>query len=224
MHLKRYPAPNKWTINRKSDTWAPSHRPGPHSGETSVPLVIALRDMLGIADTSSEAKRIASEGKITVDGVVRRDEKFPLGLFDVLAVGDDVYRMVLDEKNRFALQETDQSDVKPVKVTGATTQKGGKRQIQLSDGTTMMSDAATGSTLLLSVPEKEIEETIPMEAGNLAFITGGKHAGQMAIIDEYEVVKGSNPNRVTLERNGERFATIEKYVFVIGEEEPVIRI
>lgn len=224
MHLKRHPAPDTWTIERKSITWAPAHRPGPHSGETSVPLVVALRDMLGVADNTREARSLATNGKVKVDGVVRRDHKFPVGLFDVLTVGDADYRMGLDLKNRFFLREADRPGVKLAKVVDATTQPGGTRQAQLSDGTNVESDAPTGSTLVLEVPEKEVAETVPMEPGNLAFITGGKHAGQMAVIEEYVVGPGSNPNQVTLERDGEEFATVEKYVFVVGEDEPEVEI
>lgn len=224
MHLKRYPAPDTWTIDRKSVTWAPAHRSGPHSGETSVPLVVALRDMLGVADNTREVRSLATNGKVKVDGVVRRDHKFPVGLFDVLTVGKDDYRLGLDLKNRFFLKETDQPGVKLAKVLDATTQKGGARQAQLSDGTNVESDAPTGSTLVLEVPEKEVAEVLPMESGNLAFITGGKHAGQVAVIESYEVGSGSNPNRVSLERDGEEFSTVAEYVFVIGEEEPEVDI
>jgi len=189
-----------------------------------MPLRVALRDLLGVADNAREVRRMASEGRIKVDGVVRRDDLFPVGLFDVLTVGDTSYRMLLDEKDRFTLKEAPDADLKPVKAVDATTVKGGERQIHLSDGKNVTGDAPTDSTLLISLPDKEVEEVVEMESGNLAFITGGKHAGQVATIVEYEVVKSNNPNRVELERNGEEFSTVEGYVFVIGEEEPVVEI
>src|SRR5260370_38686283 len=84
--LKREPAPGFWPIRRKERTWAANTRPGPHSREKSLPLVIIIREILGFAKTSKEAIRIISTGKINIDGVVRRYHRFPLGLTDVLKI------------------------------------------------------------------------------------------------------------------------------------------
>src|SRR6266705_3420462 len=84
--LKREPAPGFWPIRRKERTWAPNTRPGPHSREKSIPLVIIIREILGYARTSKEATRIVTGGKVKVDGVVRRDHRFPVGLMDVLQI------------------------------------------------------------------------------------------------------------------------------------------
>src|SRR5437773_10685477 len=82
--LKREPAPGFWPIKRKERTWAPNTRPGPHSREKSIPLVIVIREILGYASTAKEATRIISTGKVKIDGVVRRDHRFAVGLRDVL--------------------------------------------------------------------------------------------------------------------------------------------
>src|SRR6266705_1754094 len=84
--LKRKPAPGFWPIKRKERTWAPNTRPGPHSREKSIPLVIVIREILGYARTAKEATRIISTGNVKIDGVVRRDHRFPVGLMDVLQV------------------------------------------------------------------------------------------------------------------------------------------
>src|SRR5438094_53439 len=82
--LKREPAPGFWPIKRKERTWAPSTRPGPHSREKSLPLVIIIREILGYARTAKEAIRIIRTGKVKIDGAVRKDHRFPVGLMDVL--------------------------------------------------------------------------------------------------------------------------------------------
>src|SRR5260370_17863714 len=78
--LKREPAPGFWPIKRKERTWAANTRPGPHSREKSLPLVIIIREILGFARTSKEAIRIISTGKVKIDGIFRRDHPIPLGL------------------------------------------------------------------------------------------------------------------------------------------------
>ena len=46
--LKREPSPGFWPIHRKEYTWAPRTRPGPHPREKSLPLVVIVRESLGL--------------------------------------------------------------------------------------------------------------------------------------------------------------------------------
>src|SRR5437588_12719479 len=82
--LKREPAPGFWPIKRKERTWTPSTRPGPHSREKSLPLVIIIREVLGYARTAKEAIRIISTGKVKIDGIIRKDTRFQVRLKDDL--------------------------------------------------------------------------------------------------------------------------------------------
>ncbi|TMI25623.1 hypothetical protein E6H30_05325 [Candidatus Bathyarchaeota archaeon] len=66
--LKREPSPGFWPIHRKEYTWAPRTRPGPHAREKSLPLMIIVRESLGLANIAKEAIKIISEGKVKVDG------------------------------------------------------------------------------------------------------------------------------------------------------------
>jgi hypothetical protein len=43
-----------------------------------------LRDILKYATTGKEAKMIVKQGKVKVDGKTRFDERFPVGLMDVV--------------------------------------------------------------------------------------------------------------------------------------------
>src|SRR5438105_15235983 len=91
--LKREPAPGFWPIKRKERTWAPNTRPGPHSREKSLPLVIIIREILGYARTAKEATRIINTGKGKIDGVVRKDHRFPVQRMD--AVQNEGARLIL---------------------------------------------------------------------------------------------------------------------------------
>ncbi|MDI3502608.1 MAG: small subunit ribosomal protein S4e, partial [Archaeoglobi archaeon] len=52
----------------------------------------------------------------------------------------------------------------------------------------------------------------------------GTHIGELARIKEIRIVRGPQPNRVLLSKDGEDFETIEDYVFVVGEDEPLIEV
>ena len=63
-HLKRYKAPKSWPIHPKEDTWTVKPAPGSHAIEDSLPLLVIIRDILGLADNSREAKRIMLSPKL----------------------------------------------------------------------------------------------------------------------------------------------------------------
>ena len=93
--VKRQLAPTFWTINRKEGKFVMRVNPGPHPGKRAYPLGIVLRDVLKVASTGYEVDRILKAGKVKVDGLIRRDPNFAIGLMDIveLAMGQ-AYRMV----------------------------------------------------------------------------------------------------------------------------------
>ena len=234
-HLKRYPAPAKWKLPRKVKKFVTKPSPGPHSIENSLPLLLIVRDVLKYADNGREAKKIIKMGKILVDGVVRRDHKFPVGLMDILSIPDtqEDFLVLFDRKGRITLKETDRNDIKLCRIRNKTVIKGGHIQLNLHDGRNQIiyvSDPTkaeedvykTGDTVMLTIPEQKLVGHIPFEEGKLAYITGGNHIGEIARIVSIEKRK-LHPDIVTLEtKDGEEIKTIKDYVFVVGEEEPVL--
>ena len=101
--LKRNPAPSFWPIHRKEYTWVVKPSAGPHSLENCLSLTLVLRDILGVAKTKKEAGMILSEGKVVVDGKVRRKADFPVGLMDVISLSDlkKFYRVLPSHKGLF---------------------------------------------------------------------------------------------------------------------------
>ncbi|MBC7110348.1 MAG: 30S ribosomal protein S4e [Archaeoglobi archaeon] len=227
-HRKRITAPRSWPVPRKEHKWVVKPSPGPHSQETSIPLAVVLRDILKVAHNMREVKKILSEGQIYVDGRVRKNYKFPVGLFDVVSIPsiDAHYRVVYDKRGVLRLVETNKPDVKLCKIMNKTVVKGGRIQLNLHDGTNLLADNSfsTKESILISLPEKNILKKVEYKEGNLAFVTGGAHIGELARIKEIRIVRGPQPNRVLLSKDGEEFETIEDYVFVVGEDEPLIEV
>jgi len=228
MHQKRLSAPKTLKIPRKTDKWLVKTSPGPHDGR-AMPLLVLVRDFLGLADTAREARRIISAGKILVDGKPRKDYKFPVGLFDVVSVPDieKSYRIVFDERGRYIPKEVEDADRKIYKITGKALLKGGKVQLNLFDGTNIVAsnDYSTKDSIVLQIPEKKILNHLKFEEGVLVMITGGTHAGEVGRIKDYKIVRGSSPNLVTVEGGSREITTIEDYIFVVGDKEakePVI--
>ena len=236
-HLKRLSAPVRWELPRKTHKFTVRPLPGAHPMSESLPLLLIVRDILKYADNRKEAKKIIKMGKVLVDGRVRKEEKLPVGFMDVVSLPDanENYRVLFDRKGRVKLYPTENPDVKLCKIKNKTVVKGGHIQLNLHDGRNVLvkvSDPTkaeedvykTGDTIVLSVPNQEIKGHIPFEVGKLAYITGGKHVGEIAKIVDIEK-KPLHKTVVTLEtQDGEKFKTVKDYVFVIGDEEPVIKL
>ncbi len=229
-HQKRVTVPRSWPIQRKVHQWVAKSSPGPHSAEDSIPLLTVIRDMLKLADNAREAKRILYEGKVLVDGNVRKDYKLPIGMFDIISVPmlNQQYRALKDTRGMFYLSPIEQGDAKKlVKIRDKTILKGNKQQLNLSDGSNKLAEGEfKGSdSLILSIPERNIEERIEFKVGNTAMVIGGKHTGQIGKIKDIIVMKSSQPNRIVIAGDGEKeFETIIDYVYMIGRDEPMIKL
>lgn len=227
-HQKRLSIPKSWKAGKKGYKWVSTTRPGPHSQARSLPLGIIIRDILKLVDNSREGKRVLSEGKVLVDGIPRKDLRFPVGLFDVISLplSNESYRILQDEKGRLTLYKLNEANVnKLCRINNKTTLKGGKVQLNLNDGTNILgsNEYGTKDSLILSVPDKQVVKHLEFKVGNLAMVVGGLHSGEIGKIKEIREVKSSRHNTVTISGDTD-FETIEDYVFVIGEDKPEIRL
>jgi small subunit ribosomal protein S4e len=236
-HLKRLSAPKSWKIPRKKNVWVVKTRPGPHSIEDSLSLLLIVRDYLGLADNAREAKRIINEGKILVDKKVRKDHRFSVGLMDVIEIPDAKERRIVlfDEKGNLILKELSKknTNTKLCKIKDKTLLSGGNIQLNLHDGTNIrikIKDPKspkedvykTKDTIILDLKTGKIQSHIPYKKGSIALVTGGAHRASVAKIDDINIIESTQSNTVMLSEGKEKFQTIEDYVFVIGEKEPVL--
>jgi len=234
-HLKTYPAPRFWHINIKEKEFTIRPRPGPHPISFCIPLGIILRDMLKYALTLSEVKKILSERKIMVDGKVRTDYKFPVGLMDVIYIrpSDEYYRVLPHPVKVLSLIKIPPEDAsfKLVRIIGKRTVKGGHIQLNFHDGrchVVKLDDPFNHDVnykifdvMKIKIPEGDVCEYIPLEKDSLIVITGGENIGKYGKI--LELPKSRKPMqlaKILLEGN-ERTVTL-KYAFPIGKESPAI--
>lgn len=189
-----------------------------------------MRNLLEVVDEAREAKQAVADGRVHVDGRPCRDHRRGLGFMDAVSLPDaDLhYRVLFDQHGRFALLEIDEDEAssKLVRIQDKHTLEGDRRQLNLHDGRNVVvkeDDYATGDVIRITLPDQEIADHFPREAGAPVYVTGGTHIGQIATIDDLTTVRSSAPNLVQLEAETE-FQTVEDYVFVVGEDEPTIDI
>ncbi|MCH2643060.1 MAG: 30S ribosomal protein S4e [Candidatus Thalassarchaeum sp.] len=222
-HHKRLGMPRTWPLTRKTNIWAQKPNPSGHQLEMCMPLGIVLRDVLGIAHNMREAKRILHSRIVMVDGRIETDRARGVGIMDVLTVGDQNYRCILDKngKLRYRPIAKKAAGTKICRVMGKTTVKGGKTQVHLHDGRNILLDESpdykTGDSLVISLPEQKVSSHLEMKKGATAYLTGGSHIGETAKIKDQEVKRSSKANETSFED----FGTITDYVFVIGKESDI---
>jgi small subunit ribosomal protein S4e len=219
VHQKRISAPKSWPIAKKANKWVVAASPGAHSRD-AVPILVVIRDMLHLADNTTEAKRILHSGNVTVNGRIIKKHKAQVGLFDIVAAAGRHYRMLPNPRGRYQLTEISDEEAKRklARIDNITVVKGGKLQYNLHDGTNVLLEDkyGAGDSLVFSLPGYDIIEHFERKAGNKAMIVGGKHSGETGTILELKNVASSRPNMVRIERGDTQFETIQEYVFVIG--------
>jgi small subunit ribosomal protein S4e len=236
--LKRKPAPAFWPIHRKDLPWVVKPQSGSHSLENCLPLTLVLRDMLGVAQTRKEGQLILAQGKVLVDGKIRKRDESPVGLMDVISMPDaGKYYRLMPSKHGLILApiSKEESAVKLVRVENKSTVTKGV-QVALHDGSIMLVKVAdpknpvevtynTFDILKISVPEKQVTQTLSVKEGNLAIITGGKNIGVQGKIVEIEKTEAKKRRQALVvieDAKGTRYQTIMDYIFSIGEAAPMI--
>ena len=237
-HLKRMPAPAFWPLHRKEFQWAPKPTAGPHPAEKCLPLMLIVRDVLHYAKDAREAKIILSEGRIKVDGKVRREPKYPVGLMDVIEVPDaKSFFRILPSPGRgldVVKISKEESSFKLCRIENVTTVRGGDTQLNLHDGRNILIKAKdyggsvegsfeTLDTIQLALKDQKILKRLKSKEGSYATVTSGRNIGKSGKIVRLEEATAARPGIVTIEgTQGETFQTTDDYVFIVGDEKPLI--
>ena len=224
-------SPTFWPIPRKETVWAVRTSPGPHGLMVSTPLLVVVRDFLGYAETAKEARKLINQGKVLVDGKIRRDERFSVGLMDVVELPDaeSVFRVLPEHGGRFILHPINKEEAgfKLCRVVGKTTVDGGATQLNLHDGRNLLlpdrGDAyAVNDIVKLEIPDQEITDHVVFKPGVRVIITGGKSQGQYGILIGLGPEPGKKRTATIRTPDNEDVRTLAKYIFAVGTETPII--
>lgn len=218
-HLKRLAALKTWNVKRKGLKFITRLLPGPHSLETGIPISILLKEVLNHANTTKEVKKILNTNQIKIDGKVRKDSRFPVGIFDAIEFANtsEYFRVILNTKGKIDLIKIKKEEalLKPCKIIGKTIVKG-KLQLNLFDGKNILVDNnhyKVGDTLLLSLADRKISKHFELDKKSTILLTGGKHIGEIGnvenIVEDKIIYKNSK---------GDLIETSKKYAFVVGSE------
>jgi len=227
--LKRLFAPKNWRIERKVKEWTVKPIPGPHSKEVSIPITILLRDYLGHATNRKEVNFILNNGDVLVNGRAIKDSSFPVGIMDVIEIPKtkEYFRVLFDKKGSVNLLKIDESEknTKLFKLINKTMIRGNKVQLNLHDGTNVLSEEGytTSSTLVMKVPDMKIVDSLEFKEGYLGLVIKGKNVSRIGKISKITPF-GIYKDAVILESGDDKFQTLKDYVLVVGKDSPIIKL
>lgn len=222
-HMARLAAPKTWPIKRRTNIFITKQNAGPHSLALSIPLNVLLKEVLGSAKNTREAKKLLNSNEVAIDCKQRKDTRFPVGIFDTLQFSNtnEYFRVSLSTKGKISLAKIkkEEASLKPAKIIGKKMIKG-KLQLNLYDGKNMLANSNSykvGDTLLVSLPEQKIIKHLKLDKKSTIFLIGGKHIGEIGsvedIIQNKIIYKDSQGNLVE---------TSKKYAFVVGDTKPLV--
>jgi len=231
--MKRLAAPKTWPIARKGrKRWVAKPLPGAHKQGLCMPISVILRDILKLASTAKEVKQILHNNEILVNGRRVKDVKFGTGLFDILTIKklDEQYRVVLTKKNKLALilVKGVEANILPLKLKSKTTLRGGKNQLNFTNGWNLLSGASytVGNTVLYDIAKRKPSKELKLKAGVIVTITAGKYVGQIAKVGEIKS-EGKLKKRKLVQLmptdksiSADAISTTADNLFVVGETKP----
>jgi len=218
-HLIRLAAPKTWNIKRKGVKFITKPAPGTHRLQDCVPLGVLLKEVLGYANTTREVKKILNADSVKIDGKVRKDFRFPVGIFDAVEFTNinEYFRATFNRKGKIDFVRIKKEDaiLKPCKIIGKVALRG-KLQLNLYDGKNILADKSlykVGDTLLLGLPEQKIIKHLKLDKNSTIFLMGGKHIGETGKVED--IIK----NRIIYKDDkGGLVETLKEYAFVVESE------
>lgn len=217
-HTKKSNMPTTWPVARKTRTARFIAVPQ-HAKTTALNLLFVMRDILGIAKTKKEAKKILHQGDVKVNNKVRKEETFPVQILDTISLekSDNYYRLEIVNR-KFFLKEIkkNETSTKIVKISGKKFLSKDKVQMNLEDGTNLISKEkfSLGDSVILNSEKNTIDKILPLKEKAKVEIISGKHAGEKGELVEIIPIAKGNTYKIKLKES--EVTLPYKTILVIG--------
>lgn len=218
-YLKRIAAPKSWPIARKRTTYIARPKPSGQPMNRTLPVVVVMRDILNLVETSKQAKRLMHAGRVQVNTKNVHDCSDSIGFMDILTVGDESWRIMINEKNRLTVQPVRKGEEFTVqRIRGKTVLRGGRIQLNCDSGFNTIVEKDTysiGDSIV--VKKGKMDDHLELKKGASVLITGGTHIGVIGNVEDIQ-------QNVLIKTGKEEFETRKEYVYVIGKTKPAFTI
>jgi len=174
MHQTRAQATKRLPVPRKGTKYVARALIDP---KNSVPVVIAVRDMLKIARSAKEVKKMIFDKNLKINGKEVHDLRDSIRLLNLFEA-DKTYLLTLTQNGKFMLEETKEK-TRPCKVLNRTSLTKGQIQLNLHDGSNVISKdkISTNDTVYMGHAGK-ISRHVAFDKGKTCLVISGKYSGK----------------------------------------------
>jgi small subunit ribosomal protein S4e len=221
-HLKRIAMPKTWGLSRRRSPTREKQvfvsRPNPGKPfEYVIPINNFLKELVFVAETRKEVKALLRYKHVLVNGKIVRDEKFPVGLFDVVEIqeSEKCYRLSLTDHGKMRAIEIPASEKSfiPRRIEDKTQIPGGKIQYNLFGGANIISsEKASVDDVLCD------GKVLKLEKGATVMLISGNHRGQIGKVIE------SKEHEIIVDVEEAQVKTLKKYAYVLGGAKSIITV
>ncbi len=219
-HLKRLVAPKTWPILRKTTKFIIRPKPNGQTMDLTLPIVVVLREVLGLVETSKQARDVLQSQKILLNGKRIQTKDAAVGFMDVVSIADKNYRMLINENNKLIVVPAGKEEFTLQKISDKSTLKSSVTQLNFSSGKNLKVEKdtyKTNDTVAVDF-NKKITQHYPLSTGVMVLLTGGNHIGK---VGKVEKIDGKT---ITISVSGMHLETATSHAFVIGKDKPGINL
>ena len=222
-HLKRISSSKRTSLERKGTTFLTCQSPGTHRKGESMALNVVMRDVLGLVDTTREAKKALHSEMVLVNGVAKKDHRLSVGFLDEITFtsSKDTYTMVYNTLGKLELKKQDKKVTRAMKIIGKKTLAKGKVQLNLFTGKNIIldkkADYSVGDSVV--VDKEKVTKHLKFEKGAKVFLTSGKHIGHNGVIEEItETESWLQSKKILVKTKNGTFETSKECAYVLDGE------
>jgi small subunit ribosomal protein S4e len=182
MHQTRQEVTRKIPIERKGTKYVAR---ASSNTQNSIPVVVAMRDVLSLAKTAKEVKALIHNKALKLNGRLVRDLNEPIMLFNILEA-DKKYKLVLLETGRFSFEPTKDNE-RLCKVMSRVLVSENRMQLNMHDGTNIIGskDIKVGDSIYVSFDGK-IKSHISLDKARECVVISGKYSGNKGKISSID--------------------------------------
>jgi small subunit ribosomal protein S4e len=196
-HLKRHSMPKSWPIKRKNITFTTKPNPGSYKRKYTISALVLLKEILGYAHTTKEAKFIVNNEEILVNGRKVEDIKFPIGLFEIVEIikTKEKYMILFNTVGKVKIVEVKDSNIY-AKILSKVVLSGKKYQLNFMNGYNVVVDEKTfkqvkvNDTVVYDFVKKSISGIYPLAVKNFVYIFDGKYKGSFGEVKSFTEYNG----------------------------------
>jgi len=213
-YIKRLNAPKYFNIHRKEHRYVIKQDPGRHTQNKSVALALLLAK-LGIGTKRLEYERVIKGGQVKVNGKVVKEPKYPVGLNDVVSVGDESFQVNINQRGQITA-ESSKGKGQVYKIVGKYKYKDNSIMFRLHDGSIVKGSKEAKVNDSVTVSGSKISKVIKLDSGARCEVIDGVHVGNSGKISEIREGNIHKQKSVIVEpKSGQKFETLVKNIIVV---------